>query len=107
MSLDDVPRMDPEAFRDGGYLQEVNRRVLHPLGLALALESDGTLSVLDDRDDPDGWLFVLGDAPDEVRERFRANAESVDEERIGRAARRRALMGQIVQPIDDAVTRRR
>lgn len=29
------PVMDGEEFRDLGYLQEVNRRVLHPLGLAL------------------------------------------------------------------------
>lgn len=29
------PRMAISEFRDGGYLQEVNRRLLHPLGLAL------------------------------------------------------------------------
>lgn len=29
--------MDVEEFRELGYLQEVNRRVLHPLGLALSV----------------------------------------------------------------------
>lgn len=31
----DVPRMPIREFMDDGYLQEVNRRLLHPCGLAL------------------------------------------------------------------------
>jgi hypothetical protein len=36
--------MDVREFREAGFLQEVSRRVLHPVGLALevAVEEDGT-----------------------------------------------------------------
>lgn len=34
----DVKRLPVAEFVDGGYLQEVNRRLLHPLGLALEVE---------------------------------------------------------------------
>lgn len=32
---DDIKRIDAAEFQAEGYLQEVNRRFLHPLGLAL------------------------------------------------------------------------
>lgn len=37
--MTDINYMDPNEFRDGGYLHEVNRLVLHPLGLALSVEA--------------------------------------------------------------------
>ncbi len=47
---------------DDGYLQEVNRGFFHPLGLALCVtveddKTTATLSVLDARDDPEGYVF--------------------------------------------------
>jgi hypothetical protein len=63
--------MDIAEFRDQGYLQEVNRLVLHPAGLALevVVNEDGTEQlggVLDCREDPEGiwhdfgaWMLVL------------------------------------------------
>lgn len=33
-----IKRMSPAEFRDLGYLQELNRRFLHPLGMALEVE---------------------------------------------------------------------
>jgi hypothetical protein len=55
-------RMSIKEFREKGYLQEVNRRFLHPLGLALetVIEEDGTErlgGVWDYRDDPEGIIF--------------------------------------------------
>lgn len=49
-------------FREQGYLQELNRQFLHPLGLALEvnLNFDGSESlgeVWDYRDDPEGMLY--------------------------------------------------
>lgn len=40
----DITRIDVAEFRELGYLQELNRRLLHPLGLALevVVEEDGT-----------------------------------------------------------------
>lgn len=55
-------KMTPKEFREQGYLQEVNRRFLHPLGLALEVvrEVDGTErfgDVWDSREDPEGFVF--------------------------------------------------
>jgi hypothetical protein len=61
--------MDPQEFRDEGFLQEVNRQFFHPLGLAMAvmidygLDEDGfmSVSIWDERDDPEGWFFAEGE----------------------------------------------
>lgn len=55
--------LDIQEFTDFGYLHEVNRRLLHPLGLALevVVEDDGTHrlgGVWDYRDDPEGITFA-------------------------------------------------
>lgn len=71
--LGELPRMDLEELRDDGWLQEVNRQWFHPRGLALAVVTDTGWSerlwswltrrptrhlvVLDDRTDPEGWMF--------------------------------------------------
>lgn len=54
--------MDVKEFFDEGYLLEINRRLLHPLGLALEVivEDDGTHRlgrIWDFRDDPEGLYF--------------------------------------------------
>jgi len=53
--------LDFKTLREDGYLQEVNRTFFHPLGLALAIntddQKDSTLCVLDARDDPEGFNF--------------------------------------------------
>ncbi len=87
--------LDLNAFRDFGYLQEVNRRFLHPLGLALELAPDahGNLQlsgVQDHRADPEGVGFV--DPPDV------ALAERVQDEIYKRAAPRMKLFGAVAQP---------
>lgn len=87
--------MDLREFRDEGYLQEVNRRFLHPLGLALeaTVESDGSVSlsgVWDDRDDPEGTRYEGGDlAP---------KAANIDRLWAEREEARRAALGYMVQP---------
>lgn len=55
-----MPRkMTASDLRDGGYLQEANRRFFHPLGLAMFVDLDtNEVGVIDDRDDPEGWVFV-------------------------------------------------
>lgn len=53
-------------FKEGGYLQEVNRTFFHPLGLALAInwgetEEECSLAyILDSREDPEGFIFGPG-----------------------------------------------
>lgn len=55
--------IDLQEFVDEGYLLELNRVILHPLGLALVLDraDDGTLSIAgigDARDDLEGVTFT-------------------------------------------------
>ena len=57
-------RMDIKEFRELGYLQELNRNFLHPLGLSLEVIIDEETGgerfggIWDYRDDPEGLLFA-------------------------------------------------
>lgn len=79
--------LDWKALRDDGYLQEVNRGFFHPLGLALAITVDdhgvGTLSILDARDDPEGFNFVHGIDLAQKAEAIKLIAEARREARVG------------------------
>lgn len=57
--------IDIKEFRQFGYLQELNRQFLHPLGLALEVQVDDngneTLGGIQDfRDDPEGIIYADG-----------------------------------------------
>lgn len=93
--------MTAAEFQQLGLLQEINRRILHPIGLALAVEvEDGTGHVLgiadeliDHRDDLEGMIYpVLGP----TRE---ARARWLDADQATRHAVRRRALGYVVQPI--------
>jgi hypothetical protein len=96
-----VKHLDIKEFREEGYLQEVNRRFLHPLGLALegTVEEDGSESISgiwDCRDDPEGiWFEGTADA-EKVRR--------VNELFAERAAPREARLGFVVEPVGDTLT---
>lgn len=54
--------IDIKEFREEGFLQELNRVYLHPLGMALEvkIDEDGNESlggIWDYRDDPEGMLY--------------------------------------------------
>lgn len=58
-------KMSVKEFRKLGYLQELNRQFLHPLGMALdvVIEKNGRErfgEVRDDRDNPEGFIFGPG-----------------------------------------------
>lgn len=95
---DDTKRMSAAEFRRLGYLQEVNRRFLHPLGLALVVvqEEDGTEhfeDVLDRRDDPEGMAF-MDDGPDAWD---RTVANRVESEWRAKAYLRQRQFGYAIQ----------
>ncbi|MHA2067232.1 MAG: hypothetical protein ACXABY_22925 [Candidatus Thorarchaeota archaeon] len=62
--MNDIKRMSVKEFRAGGFLQELNRQFLHPLGLAMETIVDEETKeesfglVWDYRDDPEGMLFA-------------------------------------------------
>lgn len=91
-----IEYMDPQEFIDGGYLQELNRRFLHPLGLALEVQAaDGNefiTRVWDYRSDPDGMNFG-GELPDPQK------ASKIDAEWRDKSATREKTVGYVVQPV--------
>lgn len=89
--------MDIKEFREKGFLQELNRLFLHPLGLALEINVDDNgnenLSrIWDCRLDPEGIAFA-----DEVLEHAKTN--NVESERIQHVDARLEKLGYVVQPL--------
>lgn len=94
--------MTPEEFRNLGYLQEVNRLILHPLGLALSVVTDDAGNttfgkILDARDDAGGIVFQMDTYPDTLWEK----ARMVSDEAQKRQAGRMAECGFWVQPVEE------
>lgn len=85
-------------FRELGLLQELNRRFLHPLGLALEVTIDSETGeerierLWDNRDDPEGWVF-----DSEILDVDKARA--IYEEEIKRFRVRYDTLGFIIQPL--------
>jgi hypothetical protein len=90
--------MSVDEFVRSGYLQEVNRLMLHRCGLALEVirDDDGMRlgGIWDCRDDPEGIAF--DPAPDALKAQFVAQVMG------DRALAREALFnGPSVQPVGD------
>jgi len=85
----------PKELLEFGYVQEVNRRFFHPLGMAMAVSNIGRNysfdGVWDLRKDPEGLTFGDGVMSEE---KFRR----VEEEWAKRAKKRLEALGYIVQP---------
>lgn len=96
---DAIPKMDVAEFRRLGFLQEINRRLLHPLGLAIEVNlnpetGEETLgSIWDYRADPEGLRFDPGTIDP-------AKARAFDRMWESRALARQDLLGYVVQPIE-------
>ena len=102
-----IKKIDIKKFRERGYLQELNRQFLHPLGLALEVNinenGDETLGgVWDYRDDPEGIIFALS----ELNALFVRKAETVQKEMEEKMKTRFGKLQYFVQPVpgEDDVT---
>lgn len=94
--MTDIKKMSTKDFRERGYLQELNRQFLHPLGLALEVkvEKDGSESfgeVWDYRDDPEGMIYGSGMIDGNKAQRIRTEQEAKCNSRI-------KLLGYDIQP---------
>lgn len=101
--MSDIKRIDIKEFREQGYLQELNRNFLHPLGLALeiVIDEDGNESlggVWDYRDDPEGMLYHDDIASSE---RFKENINRVRREFNEKGQYRFDELGFVVQPFNE------
>ncbi len=92
----DIKELDMNVFRDGGFLQEANRKFFHPLGIALSVivEDDGGNVtgfgiVWDYRDDPEG-LFYGSDIIDQKK------VDKIEDLRLSKLEHRKG--------VDDVVT---
>ena len=89
--------IDIKEFLAFGYLQEVNRQFLHPLGLALSVNLDEETGVAslggiwDSRDDLEGFLM---DELDETK------AVRVQDEWNRRQRIREEAFGNMIQPLE-------
>lgn len=97
-SGEEIKYMDIAMFRTQGWVQEINRRFLHPAGLAIEvdIDKDGHErlgGIQDYSDDPEGMIFGELTAEDTIR--AMALAMTVNSKR---EAREEAL-GFFVQPL--------
>jgi hypothetical protein len=91
--------LNPKEFRELGYLQEVNRLVLHPLGLALYVNTEDPDNnipetfggVMDHRDDKEGMIFDKGVMDEAKVLRVRQLLKEVSDQRL-------AALGYLIQP---------
>jgi len=95
-----MKHMSIAEFRDFGFLQELNRQFLHPLGVALEVRIDSKTGevelggVWDCRDDPTGMIFSPGLID-------QGKAERVKQLREQKRAQRQLLLGYVIQPCED------
>jgi len=92
-------RMDLQEFKDGGFLQEVNRQFFHPLGLALEVyEKDGEVvklgGIWDYREHEEGILFDIANRSEEEQEQFKNRYLETVKEMKKHAAARVKMFGQ-------------
>lgn len=95
-----IKKMSVREFRDEGFLQELNRQFLHPLGLALEvlIDDDNKVTfgeVWDYRDDPEGLMYSQGDIDSE----FVRKANNVKSLAESKARHRQSKLGWVVQPV--------
>jgi len=89
-----VKDIDTKEFREKGYLQELNRQFLHPLGMALYTSTDNNGNesfggVFDSRDDAEGFILSEVDS-DKVK--------NVEEEQEEKRKSRVKELGYFIQP---------
>lgn len=98
-----IPLMDIAEFRKLGFLQEVNRRFLHPLGLYLYIALDPetgeeTLGGIGDyRTDPEG-MFFCGPGMREDQEKLQRRARMVRDFRESKTFERMNRIGICFDP---------
>lgn len=97
--MENISILDLKELRDSGYLQEVNRRFFHPLGLACAvIVTEGgdvsDLHFLDYRSDPTGVCFS-----DESisKANFKEKVNFIDSEMEKRRQAREKEFGNAIQ----------
>lgn len=99
--------IDIKEFREKGYLQELNRRFLHPLGLALEITVDDNgneklSNIWDYRSDDEGIYYDINNSDDIRKDKFKSKKEFIDNEIKIRNKQRIDKLGFDVEPIPNS-----
>lgn len=99
-----IKKMNIKEFREKGYLQELNRQFLHPLGLALEIliEEDGREKlgdIWDYREDEEGIYYAMETLSIDRQEEFINKALYVKEQWDIRESKRLKALGFMVEPL--------
>ena len=102
---DKIKRIDIKEFREKGYLQELNRRFLHPLGLALEISIDDNGDeklggIWDYREDKEGIYYNISNADLERKTRFIDKKLFIDTEFENRCKNRKEILGFDIEPLN-------
>ena len=107
---DEIKKIDIKEFREKGYLQELNRRFLHPLGLAMEViinKESGEESlggVWDYREDTEGIYYAFNEKKFTNAERLKTTQQkfdSIESELAKRSEGRIKSLGFLYEPIPD------
>lgn len=98
--------MKIKEFIEKGYLQELNRRFLHPLGLALEIVENNSEfklnGIIDCRKDKEGISFNLKNSNSERKLKFIKNFKFIEKEfNKRRKARNKMFNGNIEEQIKE------
>jgi len=95
-------------FREKGYLQELNRRFLHQLGLAIEIkisdDGDEVISgIQDHRDDEEGIYYDIANSESDRKEVFKKKKEFIDNELKQRNLKRKENIGFTIEEVPNSV----
>lgn len=105
MHEDKIKLINIKEFREKGYLQELNRLFLHPIGLAMAIGinehgEEFFNGIWDYRKDAEGIYYDLKNSNEERISKFLKNEKFIKLEIEKRRSKRIDLLGDNIEPIN-------
>lgn len=103
--MEGIKYLNLEEFINEGYLQEVNRRFFHPLGLALEVETDDMTGkksisgIWDYRHDNEGIYFDYKNSSEERKEKAKKKKENIDQKFYLNYQNRYPKLGFFIEPV--------
>jgi hypothetical protein len=96
---------DIKEFREKGYLQEINRQFLHPLGLALEIKIDDNGiealgGIWDYRNDKEGIYYDVKNSNQTRKNNFEKKFNYIDSESKRIGDNRLKSLGFIIEPLN-------
>jgi hypothetical protein len=103
--MDTKPKkIDIKEFREEGFVQELNRQFLHPLGMALEIGKDThgneyLNGIWDYRDDPEGIIYAIETSGSDRKNAFKRKYNNVQKLQKEKAKSRKEILGFVIEPV--------